>query len=282
MLSGDDLSTQYFIAGTALTILGIAVTQAGWNHPWFVRAMFLAGVVMSACALLWKPIISTFPRISEITNPVGSSSQSWFALLVAALLFVFFLNYRSQREWMRKYPTLLEKLGQLEIEKSAAPEVDGSWFSSRNILLLAHVSIRERWSETKQKMDAAEAKAQQLEQERSILSAKFGPLAAFQTNPDPEYADLSVRATAASQAMYAEGRKLDAIRRELLDDVYSRLWSGLLISKGFTPPVESNHDEVPIPAAQWRLLRFDKDMNEAEGGGIKYIGIAVGRPKRFG
>jgi hypothetical protein len=121
---------------------------------------------------------------------------------------------------------------------------------------------------------------QQLEQKRAVLSAKLGPFASLQSDPNPEFADVSENAARASQEMYAEGRNMDAINRQLLDDVYSRLSNGELISRGFRPPVESSHDEVPIPAAQWRLLRFDKDMNNAEGGGIAYVGFAVGRPSR--
>jgi hypothetical protein len=218
-----------------------------------------------------------------MANPVGSSNQSWLFLLVATFLVGFYLTSRAQREWMHKYPALLEKLRKLEASEqqkmTEKPELDGSWFSSRNILLLTDVTIRERWSLVRQKVDALEAEAQRLEQERSVLSAKLGPLAMLQANPDPDFADISVRATRANQEMYAEGRNLDVINRQLLDDIYIRLSSGHLISKGFCSPVESNHDEVPIPAAQWRLLRFDKDMNNAEGGGIAYIGIAVGRPK---
>jgi hypothetical protein len=46
MLSGDDLSTQYFIVATSIAFLGIAVTQAGWKHPWFLKGLFGSGWVL--------------------------------------------------------------------------------------------------------------------------------------------------------------------------------------------------------------------------------------------
>jgi hypothetical protein len=75
MLTGDDLSTQYFVGAAAIAFLGIAMTQAGWTHRMFVRGMFALGGVLAVCAFLWKPITETFPRIGEITNPIGSSPQ---------------------------------------------------------------------------------------------------------------------------------------------------------------------------------------------------------------
>jgi hypothetical protein len=96
MLTGDDLSTQYFIAGAALAVLGVAVTQAGWNHRWFLRGAFGLGIVLFGCAALWSPIISAFPKIGELTNPIGSSSGAWLTLLTGALIVIFWLDYRAR------------------------------------------------------------------------------------------------------------------------------------------------------------------------------------------
>jgi hypothetical protein len=52
MLTGDDLSTQYFIAGAAIALLGIGVTQAGWTHRWLIRGVFAGGLTLLARAPL--------------------------------------------------------------------------------------------------------------------------------------------------------------------------------------------------------------------------------------
>jgi hypothetical protein len=92
----DDPSTQYFVAGAALTVLGVAVTQAGWNHRWFLRGAFGLGIALLVCAALWKPITSTFPKVGELTDPIGSSAGAWFTLLVCALISIFWLDFRAR------------------------------------------------------------------------------------------------------------------------------------------------------------------------------------------
>jgi hypothetical protein len=96
MLTGDDLSTQYFIAGAAIAILGIGVTQAGWTHRWFVRIMFLLGLALLASAAFWGQITEQFPKFAKLTNPVGSSSLAWLSLLSVALISVLYLDYRAR------------------------------------------------------------------------------------------------------------------------------------------------------------------------------------------
>jgi hypothetical protein len=96
MLTGDDLSTQYFIAGTAIAILGIAVTQAGWTHRAFVKALFALGLALALTAGLWKPISEAFPRLRDLAAPIGSSPSAWLVLLVTTLMIVFLLDYRAR------------------------------------------------------------------------------------------------------------------------------------------------------------------------------------------
>jgi hypothetical protein len=96
MLTGDDLSTQYFIAGAAITVLGIGVTQAGWTHRWFVRTMFLLGLALLASAALWGQVTEQFPKIAKLTNPIGSSTLAWLSLLFGALTSVLYLDYRAR------------------------------------------------------------------------------------------------------------------------------------------------------------------------------------------
>lgn len=49
------------IAGTAIAVLGIGVTQAGWTHRWFVRAMFALGFAASQESLNLAGILNEVP-----------------------------------------------------------------------------------------------------------------------------------------------------------------------------------------------------------------------------
>jgi hypothetical protein len=46
-MSGDDLSVQLFIEATAIAVLALAVSQAGWKHLWFVRALFGVAIIVT-------------------------------------------------------------------------------------------------------------------------------------------------------------------------------------------------------------------------------------------
>jgi hypothetical protein len=104
MLTGDDLSTQYFIAGTAITILGIGVTQAGWTHRWFVRCLILLGLLLLASAAFWGRLAEQFPKLAKLANPVGSSSLAWLSLLAVAVISVLYLDYRARTRRTDKGP----------------------------------------------------------------------------------------------------------------------------------------------------------------------------------
>jgi hypothetical protein len=231
---------------------------------------------------LWAPIISHFPKIKDLANPVGSSNQSWLFLLVAVFLVGFYLTGRTQREWARIYPALLEQLTRLQPNEQKPidpPEVDGSWFSSRGIFLLTDVSQRERWALLLSRIEVLQNDIWGFEREKNAVVARIGAFAGLQNPPDPQYAEISEKLQRANDQLIGETRSLEALNSQLLSELYGRLTSGMLISKGFLPPVKPEDDEVLIPSAQWRLLRFDKDLNNAEGGGIAYTGIAVGRTK---
>jgi hypothetical protein len=94
MLTGDDLSTQYFIAGTAIALLGVGITQAGWTQRWLVRSFLMLGAALLLCSFFWKLIVEQFPKISGQT--IGSSSLAWLSLLVCTLIVILCLDYKAR------------------------------------------------------------------------------------------------------------------------------------------------------------------------------------------
>lgn len=101
LLTGDDLSIQLFIAGTAIAIMGIAVTQAGWTHKGFVWSLFVAAFGLAFCALYWKQIREANPEIGALASGIVASSVSWFTLLLVGIGAVFVLDLLARIGWLK-------------------------------------------------------------------------------------------------------------------------------------------------------------------------------------
>jgi hypothetical protein len=102
MLTGDDLTVQLFIAASALTLLGVAMTQAGWTHKVFVRSLFVLSFGLFGCAIFWKWIAKWSPYIAAAARSVTSGSASWFLLIAAGLGLIFVLDFGARMGWLGK------------------------------------------------------------------------------------------------------------------------------------------------------------------------------------
>jgi hypothetical protein len=78
LLQGDDLAVQLFIGAAALTVLSVAVTQAGWTHKWFVRGMFGLAVLLAVASIGWPYFETKIPLVSEALQAITSSRIGWF------------------------------------------------------------------------------------------------------------------------------------------------------------------------------------------------------------
>jgi hypothetical protein len=113
MLQGDDLTVQLSIGGAALTLLGVAMTQAGWTHKWFVRSMFALAALLAIACIGWRYIETRIPAewLSYFAR------QIWFLCLLAGV-FGFTLG-----SWVNNK---LRSRG-----RNSAPEVDRIGLASR-------------------------------------------------------------------------------------------------------------------------------------------------------
>src|SRR6266436_523827 len=99
MSDSDLLSVQLFFGSLAAGALGIAMTQAGWTHRWFVRGMFVLSAGLAACAIFWPEIAPAAPSIESALAFVVSSRIAWF--LVGALVVATFLPQKHKLPWPR-------------------------------------------------------------------------------------------------------------------------------------------------------------------------------------
>lgn len=72
-------------------------------------------------------------------------------------------------------------------------------------------------------------------------------------------------------------KEIALLRDKIWKGVQSKLQSCSLIARGFTFPHVHRAPYLVIPPEEWKLLSVDFFTNEAEGYGIKYIAVEIGR-----
>src|SRR3990172_6196994 len=103
-MSDHTFEIQLFLAGTAIAVLGVAVTQADWKHKAFVRSLFGLAFVLFGAAVFWPQIGPQIPQaIDAPLGAISSSSSSWLLLLGLAVSAICGLDYRARLEWLKKY-----------------------------------------------------------------------------------------------------------------------------------------------------------------------------------
>jgi len=69
----------------------------------------------------------------------------------------------------------------------------------------------------------------------------------------------------------------------LLTNIIPFLLNGSLVAKGYRNPMVHGAPYLPIARSEWLILQLDIDRSSAEGEGIKYVGMTIGKSgtKRF-
>jgi hypothetical protein len=124
MLAGDDLTIQLFIGATAVAVLGMAVTQAGWTHKWFVRSLFVLAGILALSAIFWKPISKEFPKFGSFASSLASQSISWFTLLIVGFGIVFLLDLAARVGWLGVQSPVLARRPEPVITPKREPKSD--------------------------------------------------------------------------------------------------------------------------------------------------------------
>lgn len=153
------------------------------------------------------------------------------------------------------------------------------WLSSYAIFEFADAKLMRSAEKAERNVQNLEEEYQKLEQERRnrMPQRPMGTMGGPAPEPTSEaFEALAESAATAFNRAQAEKNVRDRARRKALDDLYDKLSTGTLIAKGFHDPI-GNRGEVEIPPSEWRILRFNGDYTEAQGRGLKYIGIAVAK-----
>jgi len=83
---------------------------------------------------------------------------------------------------------------------------------------------------------------------------------------------------------HEQGERYDRFHWLLSEDLHDRLLSGELLARGFREPFSHAAPYLTISRHEWRIIKItDEFLDRAEGGGVAYVGLTIGKPgtKRF-
>lgn len=93
MSDSDILSIQLFIGGIAISFFGIAVSAAGWNHRYFVRAMFAITALAVVVGISWRSISKPLsPDSMKAIAAVASSPITWLVMFSAGIVAILIIT----------------------------------------------------------------------------------------------------------------------------------------------------------------------------------------------
>jgi len=272
--------TQLFLAGTAVAVLGVAVTQADWKHKIFVRGLFSTSVALFGLAVFWPNLGPKVPEGIDIPlGAISSNAVSWLILLALAVGMISVLDYRTRLDWIRLVEPL-RRGGFLQIEHAVSTKIDGrQWLSSYKIFDLADQSLFKTAVVSEEATELAKRNLEELQQQRAQLGFGRTAIQAINDlgNPSSEMEQLRASVETAATKFITEQQRRDSARASVLEDIYEKLRNGILIAKGFVPPVANSSPELEIPASHWRMIRFNGDYTQAKDQELQYVGITVAK-----
>jgi hypothetical protein len=267
MLQGDDLSVQLFIGSLAVNALGVAMTQAGWTHRWFVRGMFVLAALLGIAAFGWRYIEARIPLLDGVLQAAASSRIVWFfsgivPALIAGMLISDLLRRRlashvkvlppgwlavmfaketfARQDLLDRYTYVMNEIHNVSLEH----ETLDAQIAALSTALIADVDdvTRSEWSEDLAKL------TERLRENREK----------------------------SSELIWTQMDCNEALRM----NIFAQLQQGKLIAKGFLAPHTAGEPERIIPMDEWRFLRLDDQADQALGPNFEYLALLIGKPDR--
>ncbi len=255
--SGDDLTIILFLVGTGLMFGVSAMTAAGWRHPVLIFGLFGLGALFFAAGIGWPFVKTISPPASEIVRQVAVSPAAWFCVLVLGLAAA--LLYRRGQPPSVSAPV-------------AAKRQERRWYTYSAIRLLAAPELQ-----TAATSNAENVREAQRKYDEAMEGFKHFAIAGLDSMMSKEWMQAKSRADTLHEELRMQRKHLSASHRRVMDYIYKQLQEGTFVARAFLTPVNKHPEQIIIPAAQWRFLRFNDDLSEASGQDITYTMIDVAR-----
>jgi hypothetical protein len=264
MLQGDDLSIQLFIAGAAISVLSVAMTQAGWTHRWFVRAMFGLAALLIIVSAGWRYIETRLPLINDALRTIASSRTAWFFMGIVPALVAGML------------------ISDLLLRRREAPTKPTEWKSIIGAMeTLARQDLIDRYRYVSQQVFDNAKTAIALERRVSELNIAA---IAVEEPQRREVIDELLKVSAEHAAVCKQSQPLvnteEDCREAVRTNIHSQLLQGGLTAKGFLAPHTPGVPEIIVPKEEWRFLSLDHEGDQALGPNFEYIALLIGKPNR--
>jgi hypothetical protein len=86
MSESDILAVQLWWGAAAIAFLAVAMTAAGWNHRYFVRAMFVLASLLALVAIFWRQILSNLgAKPLAFIVSLANSPLAWLVMFVIGI-----------------------------------------------------------------------------------------------------------------------------------------------------------------------------------------------------
>jgi hypothetical protein len=262
MLQGDSLAVQLFIGAAAISVLAIAITQAGWTQRWFIRGLFALAALLSIASVWWRHLEIRIPLINDVLQAVAASRVAWFFMgivpaLVTGMLLSDLLRHRRSR--------------------TARPSKWVSVLAAKDTLARQDLIDRYQYV-SRQFHEALEESGGLADQLSELMSKMFSADDPTLFEGAEKYATLAAQKDASGRKFDEWHRTLENCTEALRTNIHDQLRNGSLIAKGFLAPHAPGASERIIPKEEWRFLSLDNDGNQAQGPNFEYIALLIGKP----
>jgi hypothetical protein len=93
MSDSDILAVQLWFGAGAIAFAAVAMTAAGWNHKYFIGAMFTLSGLMALAALFWRRLQAVIPSHGDdVIVLLANDPRAWFAMFVSGIVAVLIMS----------------------------------------------------------------------------------------------------------------------------------------------------------------------------------------------
>lgn len=248
---------------------GVVVTAATLSNPFWKKVGIAAFTLLGVLGVVLHLATSetTLPFLATMWAAVVEFSQARIFQIIIALVVGFGIGVAGRAGIWKAFHRLTKPGPDKRV-----------WLTGVEIYAWARERIVGQRNTALDRVEVTAAHWRELERKKEEVAAGLGPYAMLSDPPSPEYADAKIKAQTAFNDYSRATDELTRVEMQIRNIIHEGLIAERFLAKGFLPPFTHQSIDVGIPASQWRFLRFDKDMQTAEGQGVTYIGVSVTDP----